>query len=113
MRFRSFGVSASNLEEYLTKLKEKENAVIEESTLAHINFISLDEKSNNNEEYNLLAPKSNYKMKNFNKLRKKRKRKRFESKQFYRKQIFFYHKRKRINSETINVNTSNIIFFVK
>ena len=113
MRFRSVGISASNLEEYLIKLKEKENAAIEESTLAHINFISLDENSNNDDEYDLLAPKSNYKIKNINKFRKRRKRKRFESNQYFRKKIFFYHKRKRINSETININTSNINLFGK
>ena len=108
MRFRSVGISASNLEEYLIKLKKKENAAIEESTLAHIKFISLDENSNNDDEYDLLAPKSNYKIKNINKFRKRRKRKRFESNQYFRKKIFFYHKRKRINSETIKINTSNI-----
>jgi len=114
MRFRSVGVSASNLEDFLIKLKEKENAIIEESTLAHINFISLEEKSNNDGEYNLLGPKSNYKMKNISKLRRRRrKRKRFESNQYYRKKIFFYHKRKRINSETINTNFSNINLFGK
>ena len=113
MRFRSVGMSASNLEEYLIKLKEKENAIIEESTLTHINFISLNEKSNNDDEYDLLGPKSNYKMKNINKLRRRRKRKRFESNQYYRKKIFFYHKIKRINSETINVNSSNINLFGK
>ena len=113
MRFRSIGVSASNLEEYLSKLKEKENAFIEESALVHINFISLDEKSNNDDEYDLLAPKSNYKIKIFNKLRNRRKRKRFESNQYFRKKIFFYRKRKRINSETINVNNSHINLFGK
>ena len=33
-------------EEYLTKIKEKENSYLEESTLTHIGLFSLEEKRN-------------------------------------------------------------------
>ena len=50
MRFRSFCVSASNMEEYLSKLKVQETEYIEESTLSHLNFMSLEPKINEEEE---------------------------------------------------------------
>ena len=107
MRFRSVGVSASNLEEYLSKIKEKENSYIEESTLAHIKIISLEEEKNNfNDEYELLGHRANYKMNKFGKLRRNRKKKRLNKR--FRKKIFFLHKRYRINSETINIKASKI-----
>ena len=106
MRFRSIGVAASTLEEYLTKIKEKENSYLEETTLTNIGFISLEEKRNNNEEYELLGYKSNYKMKNYE--HKRRKRKRIRSNQFFRKKLFVRHKRNRINSESINICNTKI-----
>ena len=111
MRFRSIGVSASNLEEYLTKIKEKEQNYIEESTLAHMNFISINENNNNmDDEYDLLRPKANYQLKNHEKFRKRRRR-RIKSNQYFKKKIFFHHKRTRINSESINLNNSKINVF--
>ena len=106
MRFRSVCVSASNLEEYLSKIKEKENSYIEESTLAHIKKISLEEKINYNDEYELLGYRANYKMNKFEKLRRNRKRKRLSK--HFRKKIYFLYKRNRINSETINIKNSKI-----
>ena len=110
-RFRSCGMSASNIEEYLEKLKEKEEEYIQESTLAHITFISLDEKNNNNNDYDLLKPQSNYKISNYEKIKNRKKRKRIISTQYFRKKIFFHHKRNRINSETINSTSSEIKLF--
>ena len=104
MRFRSIGISASNIEEYLAKVKEKENSYIEEATLAHINLISLGENDSINDEYEFLGHKSDYKMKKYDKFRKKRKR---ISSTNFRKKIFFRHKRNRINSESNN-NSSKI-----
>ena len=106
MRFRSIGVAASSLEEYLAKIKETENSYLEESTLTLIRFISLKEKRNNNEEYELLGYKSNYKMKNYE--HKRRKRKRIRANQFFRKKLFVRHKRNRINSESINICNTKI-----
>ncbi len=111
MRFRSVGISASNIDDYLSKLKEKENDYLEESTLAHISFITLEEKVIDNDEYEFLGAKSNYKMKKYESNRKKRKRKRIISTQYFRKKIFFHHKRKRINSESINIIKTNINLF--
>ncbi len=102
MRFRSIGVSASSKEEYLEKIKEQENSYIEQSTLAHIGFISIDEKKDLSDEYDLLGPKSNYKIKNIKRIRinrRKKNRKRISSIQYFKKKIIFRHKRKRINSE--------------
>ena len=110
MRFRSCGLSASNIEEYLKKIKEKEQSYLEESTLSHITCISLVEKSNNDEdddEYDLLKPTSNYEMKKYERFTKRRRRL-VGSKQYFRKKIFFHHKRSRINSESINVIDSKI-----
>ena len=59
MRYRSIGVSASNIRDYLTRIKEVEDNYINESTLAHIGFISLEEKKFKNE---LLGPNSIYKL---------------------------------------------------
>ena len=108
MRFRSVGASASNIEEYLSKLKEKENSFIEESTLAHIKIISLEEKNNYNDDYELLGHKATYKMNKFEKLRRNRKIKRLKLNKNFRKKIYFIHKRNRINSETINIKNSSI-----
>jgi len=110
MRFRSCGMSASNIEEYLKKIKEKEQSYLEESTLSHITCISLTEKSNNEEEddeYDLLRPTSNYEMKKYEKFIKRRKRL-IGPKKYFRKKIFFHHKRSRINSESINLIDSKI-----
>ena len=110
MRFRSVGLSASNIEEYLSKIKQKENSYIEESALSHFNLISLEEKINYNDEYELLGHRANYKMNKFEKLRRIRKRKRL-NKNFKKKKKSFLHKRNRINSETINIKNSNIKLF--
>ena len=114
MRFRSCGMSASNIEEYLKKIKEKEQSYLEESTLSHITCISLVEKSNNenddNDEYDLLRPTSNYEMKRYEKFTKRRKRL-IGPKKFFRKKIFFHHKRSRIISESIYAIDSKIKIF--
>ena len=113
MRFRSCGMSASNIEEYLKKIKEKEQSYLEESTLSHITCISLVEKSNNenddvdDDEYDLLRPTSNYEMKRYIKFTKRRKRL-IVPKKYFRKKIFFHHKRSRINSESIYSINSKI-----
>ena len=110
MRFRSCGMSASNIEEYLKKIKDKEQSYLEESTLSHITCISLVEKSNNeddDDEYDLLRPASNYKMKKYEKFQKRRKRL-IGPKKYFRKKIIFRHKRSRINSESINAIDSKI-----
>ena len=99
MRFRSIGISASSKEEYLEKMKEQENFYIEESTLAHIGFISIDGNKDLNDEYDMLGPKSIYRMKNIKRIRRKKRRNRISSIQYFRKKIFFHHKRSRINSE--------------
>ena len=84
MRFRSIGISASNIRDYLTNIKEVEDNYINESTLAHLGFISLEEKSFKGQ---LLGPNALYKL---TKLKEQRRRKRRKM-QFYRKKIFFYH----------------------
>ena len=110
MRFRSFGVSASNMEEYISKLKVQESEYIEESILSHLNFISLEPKINEEDEssddYALLGHKSSYRIQklNFRKKRRKRRRRRINSNQFFKKKIYFHRKRKRLNSEQINTN---------
>ena len=70
MRFRSIGISASNKKDYLSYIKEVENDYINESILAHIGFISLEETNNIDQ---LLGPNSLYKL---SKLKTKTKRKR-------------------------------------
>ena len=104
MRFRSFGVSASNMEEYISKLKAKEAEYMEESTLSQLTYITLETKNNqdddNSDDYALLGHKSSYRIQKLNFRRKRRKRGKIYSAQFFRKKIYFYrHKRKRVNSE--------------
>ena len=111
MRFRSFCVSASNMEEYLSKLKVQETEYIEESTLSQLNYISLepkideDEDDDNCDDYAFLGHKSSYKIQKINFCKKIRKRRRrISSNQYFRKKIYFHHKRKRINSEQYDIN---------
>ena len=108
MRFRSFCVSASNMEEYLSKLKVQETEYIEESTLSQLNHISLepkiDEDDDNSDDYAFLGHKSSYKIQKINFRKKRRKRRRISSNQYFRKKIYFHHKRKRINSELYDIN---------
>ena len=111
MRFRSFGVSASNMEEYISELKRKEEEYIEESTLSHLNTISLeqifiqDDDDNDNDDYALLGHKSNYRIQKNNLRKKKRKIQKNKFNKRFRKKINFFHcKRKRINSEPIYFN---------
>ena len=73
MRVRSFGISASNMEEFISILKEKEAEYIEESTLSQLNCISLKEQDTEdtlNNEYNFLLNQSNYKIRRLNNQRK-------------------------------------------
>ena len=73
MRVRSFGISASNMEEFISILKEKEAEYIEESTLSKLNYISLKEQDTEdtlNNEYTFLLNQSNYKIRRLNNQRK-------------------------------------------
>ena len=88
MRFRSIGICASNKNDYLSYIKEVENNYINESILAHIGFISLEETNNINQ---FLGPNSIYKL---SKLKKKRKRRKFIKIQNYRKKDILNIKQK-------------------
>ena len=115
MRFRSFGIAASNIDEYLSKIKAQEAEYIEESTLSQLNYFSLEQKNSqdgDSDDYALLGHKSNYKMTKIGFRKRRRKRGRIFSTQFFRKKIYFHHhKRLRLNSEqsdkNINKNGSN------
>lgn len=87
MRYRSIGVSATNIRDYLKRVKEVEDTYINESTLAHIGFISLKEKKFKNE---LLGPNAIYKLTILNEQGRRKKRRM----QYYRKKLFFYHQTK-------------------
>ena len=100
MRYRSIGVSASNIRDYLTRIKEVEDNYINESTLAHIGFISLEEKKFKNE---LLGPNSIYKL-TFLKAKGRRKKRKM---QYYRKKLFFYHQTKFNSINNFNCNQIN------
>ena len=111
MRFRSVGVSASNMDEYLSKFKAQEAEYMEESTLSQLNFFSLEQKNNqdnqddDSDDYALLGHKSNYKITKIKTRKKRRKRGRIFSTQFFRKKIYFHHhKRRSLNSEQIDKN---------
>ena len=110
MRFRSFGVSASNMDEYISKLKVQEAEYMEESTLSQLNFFSLEQKNNQDDDfddYALLGHKSTYKIQKYNIRRKRRRRGRIISSQFFRKKIFFHHhKRRRLNSDRKDENNN-------
>ena len=92
MRFRSVGISASNMDEYLSKLKAQESEYMEESTLSQLNFFSLEQKNNqddDSDDYAFLGHKSNYKITKINVRKKRRKRGRIFSTQFFRKKNIF------------------------
>ena len=101
MRFRSYGTSASNLEEFLSKVKETEEILIKETTTAHFNFLSLDENKINNEEYDMLGHKGSYKMKKY-RHRKRRKNRKKSLKSPYFRTKFYFHKRYRVYSQCID-----------
>ena len=107
MRFRSFGVSASNMEEYISKLKVQEAEYIEESTLSHLNFMSLEPKINEEEEksddYALLGHKSSYRIQKLNFHKKRRRRRRLNSSQFFKKKNLFSSQKKKIEFRTTNL----------
>ena len=90
MRFRSIGISASNIRDYIKSIKEVEDNYLNESILAHIGFISLEETSCNDE---LLGPNSIYKITKL-KIQKRRKRRNIMKVQYYRKKLYFYHQKK-------------------
>ena len=107
MRFRSFGVSASNMEEYISKLKVQEAEYIEESTLSHLNFMSLEPKINEEEEksddYALLGHKSSYRIQKLNFHKKRRRRRRLNSSQFFKKKNLFSPQKEKIEFRTTNL----------
>ncbi len=94
MRFRSVGVSASNLNDYLTRLKEEEDNCIFESILSHIEFISLEKSENIG---GLLGPNSFYKLSELKSQRKKRRRGKL-LKFHFRKKLYFHHQTSKTNS---------------
>ena len=109
MRARSLAISASNMEEFISILKEKEAEYIEESTLTQLNYISLKEEEKMedtfNNEYNFLIGKSNYKIRGLNNGRKKRKKLGIFSPHFPKKKIIFHGLgRKRLNLPVSNAD---------
>ena len=98
MRFRSIGASASNIGDYLTKIKEEEDKFIYESILSHIGFISLEESKNRD---GLLGPNSIYKLTTFKNEGRRRRRKILKS--HYRKKLYFHHQKCKINSNDENI----------
>ena len=94
MRFRSIGVCASNIRDYLTHIKEVEDDYLNESTLAHIGFISLKE---NNINGGLLGPNSFYKLTKIKEQKRKRKKVKY-----CRKKLFFYRQTKYRTNTNIN-----------
>ena len=103
MRFRSIGICASNKKDYLSYIKEVENDYINESILAHIGFISLEETNNADQ---LLGPNSIYKLSKL-KAKTKRKRRKFIKIQNYRKKIYCKIKQKIRNNSGSNINLIN------
>ena len=106
MRFRSLGISASNIKDYISKLKEKEIEYIEESALSHFNFISLedDEETNHDDksdDYTFLRNEAKYKIQELRKRRNNRRRRN----KFLKKNVYFKSLgRKRRNSRLIDEN---------
>ena len=98
MRFRSIGASASNIGDYLTKIKEEEDKYIYESILSHIKFISLEESKKG---YGLLGPNSIYKLTTLKNQGKRRRKKILKS--HYRKKVYFHHQKFNIDSNDENI----------
>ena len=98
MRFRSIGASASNIREYLTKIKEEEDKYIYECILSHIGFFSLEESKKRD---GLLGPNSNYKLSAMKKEGKRRRKKILKT--HYRKKLYFHHQKCKVNSSDENI----------
>ena len=97
MRFRSVGISASNIRDYLARIKEEEDNYINESLLAHIGIISLEETKNKD---GLLGPNSLYKLTYLKNQRKKRDK--IMKSHHYRKKLYFHHNTIKFNSNKEN-----------
>ena len=98
MRFRSIGASASNIGDYLAKIKEEEDKYIYESILSHIKFISIEESKKRD---GLLGPNSIYKITTLKKEGKRRRRKILKS--HYRKKLYFHHQKCKVDSNDENI----------
>ena len=103
MRFRSIGISASNIRDYLNRIKELEDDYINESTLAHLGFISLEEKKGKD---GLLGPNSLYKLKQL-KSRRRRKKRKILNYQYCRKKLYFYHPEKNDSNDNSTIDNDN------
>ena len=101
MRFRSIGISAPNLRDYLKRIKEEEDNYINESILAHIGFITLEDSNNKD---GLLGPNSIYKLTYLKSQAKKRRRKIMKF-HHYRKKLHFHYQTNKNNSR----NENNVI----
>ena len=104
MRFRSIGVSAQNISDYLTRIKEEEDNYINESILLHIGYISLEESKG---EDGHLGFNSKYKLEE----RRKKRRRKILKFPYYRKKLYLLKQANKIPSickhSENNVNISN------
>ena len=98
MRFRSVGICASNIRDYLNQINEVENDYINESTLAHIGLISLKERKG---KVGLLGHNSLYKL---TLLKSRKTRKRRLNFHYCRKKLYFYHPTKIHSNDDNNIN---------
>jgi hypothetical protein len=96
MRFRSIGVSATNIKDYLSRVKELEDNYLIDSLLTHIGIISL-EANNYNDGH--LGPNSLYKLTNLKTKRKRKWRKNFKF-QTHRKKLHFHHETNNDNNDS-------------
>ena len=104
MRFRSIGISAQNISDYLTGIKEEEDNYINESILFHIGYMSLEESKRKDGH---LGFNSKYKLEE---IRKKRRRKILKF-SYHKKKLYLLHQTNKISSicehNENNVNISS------
>ena len=101
MRYRTFGMSAPNMNKYINRIKKVEENYLTESTLIHIGLIALKEEEDSEDEYGMLGPNASYKITNIGLNNKRIRGNKLFTNSYFRKKISFRHKRRRSSDSMI------------
>ena len=101
MRYRTFGMSAPNMNKYINRIKKVEENYLTESTLIHIGLIALKEEEDSEDEYGMLGPNASYKITNIGLNNKRIRGNKLITNSYFRKKISFRHKRRRSSDSMI------------
>ena len=102
MRYRTFAMHAPNMNKYINRIKKVEDNYLTESALINIGLIALNEKEDDSDnEYGMLGPNSSYKITNIGLNNKRIRGNKLISNSYFRKKIYFRHKRRRSSDSMV------------